>query len=657
MEIIKKVVFLLAFIFFGVGTSFGESAAIQSLPLQNVPFYEGIEEFSQRIQQIRETEQREPLGLVLCGGSARAFAHIGVLQAMEENGIVPDFIVANSMGAIIGMLYSYGFSPDQMYKIANTLNLNSYFDLVAPLKGGIVSVRRFTALINELLGKEFVDIKDCAIPILLLTEDLNTKRQIWHASGDFAQVMAAAFAMSFFMEPVDYVLESGVKVKLVDSGTIDIAGLKVADAFSKNLIVSTAFYDKKMNLNNPIVVINRTISIGKERLAISDIRQLQPVLIRNDVEKFSFMEFKKIHELVQVGYDSTMKAMEEIVARPHGYREFSERRKETTASSNELIKRLERNPEIKIQQNYLGMKIRPNISALDYPSLYLCNTYGAGIYGFMETPSWFGRLGVGANFTSPDYSVDMYVKFRPNYFFQAEAVVASTFLYDKFQPNTLYSGLSFTFMPSFFPTFIKDFSLSAEWQGNFLFQTENFFSSASLTFQNKKNNLARIVFKPIVYFQGNTFDAISLGIGAFSENLLNVAFVGFSQNLSARYSFFSLNKSYSPSTEFISKDFYRSLQGASYLQKNPYIITSSTELFYTNTSSNLTFAEFLIMQKLDVGGFFDLVYDSKLSYTAGGFIRSDISVLGLTSFVIEFGCGWDFTTEKVYGFFLMKNSL
>ena len=92
MEIIKKIVFLVGFIFVSVETSFGESAAIQSLPLQNVPFYEGIEEFSQRIQHIRETEQREPLGLVLCGGSARAFAHIGVLQAMEENGIVPETI-------------------------------------------------------------------------------------------------------------------------------------------------------------------------------------------------------------------------------------------------------------------------------------------------------------------------------------------------------------------------------------------------------------------------------------------------------------------------------------------------------------------------------------------------------------------------------------
>ena len=80
----------------------------------DIPIYEGIEEFQAKIDKIRSEENREPLGLVLCGGSARAFAHIGVLKALENNKITPDFIVANSMGAVIGMLYAYGFSPDKI---------------------------------------------------------------------------------------------------------------------------------------------------------------------------------------------------------------------------------------------------------------------------------------------------------------------------------------------------------------------------------------------------------------------------------------------------------------------------------------------------------------------------------------------------------------
>ena len=58
----------------------------------------------------------EPFGLVLSGGSARAFAHIGVLRALEEAGVNPDFIVADSMGAVIALLYGAGVSPDDLLR-------------------------------------------------------------------------------------------------------------------------------------------------------------------------------------------------------------------------------------------------------------------------------------------------------------------------------------------------------------------------------------------------------------------------------------------------------------------------------------------------------------------------------------------------------------
>jgi len=66
---------------------------------------------------------RPPLGLVLCGGSARAYAHIGVLKALEQAGIYPDFIVASSMGAIVGMLYAAGYSPDDIQMLIHAMPL------------------------------------------------------------------------------------------------------------------------------------------------------------------------------------------------------------------------------------------------------------------------------------------------------------------------------------------------------------------------------------------------------------------------------------------------------------------------------------------------------------------------------------------------------
>ena len=87
-----------------------ENVFSENLFYQDVPLFIGGEAFNTKLEKIRTEENREPLGLILSGGSARAYAHIGVLKKLEEEGLVPDFIVANSMGAIVGILYSAGFS-------------------------------------------------------------------------------------------------------------------------------------------------------------------------------------------------------------------------------------------------------------------------------------------------------------------------------------------------------------------------------------------------------------------------------------------------------------------------------------------------------------------------------------------------------------------
>ena len=57
---------------------------------------------------------REKVGLVLSGGGAKGIAHVGVIKALEENGVPVDYVTGTSMGAIVGSLYSCGWSPETM---------------------------------------------------------------------------------------------------------------------------------------------------------------------------------------------------------------------------------------------------------------------------------------------------------------------------------------------------------------------------------------------------------------------------------------------------------------------------------------------------------------------------------------------------------------
>jgi NTE family protein len=97
----------------------------------------------------------ENLGLCLSGGGALGFAHIGVIQSLEDHGIFPSHIAGSSMGAIIGTLYAAGFTPTQMlqmiqedklYKITKVMTFHPSFP-----KSGLSSHKMLRSLIHELI--------------------------------------------------------------------------------------------------------------------------------------------------------------------------------------------------------------------------------------------------------------------------------------------------------------------------------------------------------------------------------------------------------------------------------------------------------------------------------------------------------------------------
>ena len=283
-----------------------EEQNADQIMLADIPFRYGEDDFIRRI--LEKAGGREPVGLVLSGGSARAFAHIGVLRRMEEIGIVPDFIVANSMGSIVGLLYGAGFSPDQIAEIIESTDIGSLFKIKLPLKGGIIDVSRFTGLLYNYVGD--IDLKDMPIPVMVLCEDLKTKRQVWIAEGDLMTVMQAAYALPVYFDPVEY-----GEPLLMDGGIANLVPLDTAYNYSDRVIASTAFYrNPKLNLRNPITNINVALDIGKSRTGVSQIKHYDPLLIRCNVESFSFMEFGSLPEIQAAGYTSADEMSDELAS-------------------------------------------------------------------------------------------------------------------------------------------------------------------------------------------------------------------------------------------------------------------------------------------------------------------------------------------------------
>ncbi len=269
------------------------------------PIKVGMDGFEAKIAAVR-AQGREPLGLVLAGGSARAYSYIGMLEVLEGEGFRPDFIVANSMGAILGLLYASGMAPSLIADLVQAVPAERYLDFVLPTKGGLINVDAFEALMDDLTGN--LDISRLPIPIVITAEDLTTRRRVEIASGDLDRVMASSFAMPAIFEPKRF-----GETLLVDGGATTLVPIALAARYSSRIIVATALYNKAMDFDNPITVLNRVVDIGKTRTGMEDLLSLSPFVIRNDVESFSYMEFASPEAIIQRGRESARKILNELL--------------------------------------------------------------------------------------------------------------------------------------------------------------------------------------------------------------------------------------------------------------------------------------------------------------------------------------------------------
>ena len=333
------------------------------------PLKFGIVGFEKRIAAIK-AQGREPVGLVLAGGSARAYAHIGVLAGLEELGIRPDFIVANSMGAVVGMLYSAGLSPALIAMIVETIPPEYYLNLVIPTKGGFINSDPFVAAAKHLVGD--IDLAETRIPIIVTAEDLVSRRQVELAAGDFSTVMATTFAIPAIFEPVTF---NGYK--LVDGGTTNLVPVEIAARYTTKLIVSSALYAKTMDFANPITVLNRAFDIGKTRAGMAGLIKFDPFVIRNHVEDISYMEFSAPSEIIARGRKSTLSGSAELRAYLGAEQTtgtylpgFEDARKEFEASIPSIVSRFRRGafPEVEPSVRYaLRLKYADDYERTAFP--------------------------------------------------------------------------------------------------------------------------------------------------------------------------------------------------------------------------------------------------------------------------------------------------
>lgn len=155
--------------------------------------------------------EREKVALVLSGGGARGFAHIGVLQVLERRGVRIDMIAGTSMGAILGALYASGYRADDLYDLADNLSWRDVIDL--SLQTGVLKGGKLRGFLAEHLPARFSDLQ---IPLVVTTTDVETGEEHVIMDGGLVDAVRASSSLPGAFEPV----QIGPRI-LADGGIVN----------------------------------------------------------------------------------------------------------------------------------------------------------------------------------------------------------------------------------------------------------------------------------------------------------------------------------------------------------------------------------------------------------------------------------------------------
>lgn len=305
-----------------------------------------IEGLQSRINYLEKRKERKKItnkknnkiGLVLSGGGAKGLAHIGVLKVLDNMNIKPDYIAGTSMGAIIGALYSAGYSPNEIEQLIVNNNWENIIngelsEKKIPLEKKIdnkeymVSLRYdnklkislpkglsnnhtiYLILKNLLQNVEGIEnFDELPIPLRVIATDLNTGKPVALKSGDLARAITASAAIPTIFEPVEIGKDTYV------DGLIT-RNFPVIDSYNMgaNIVIGSNVGNEVQDKEdyNIITVLTQLMAI-QSASTTEEQKKLVTVLINPDVLSYSPTDLRKWKELIELGEKATLEKSKEL---------------------------------------------------------------------------------------------------------------------------------------------------------------------------------------------------------------------------------------------------------------------------------------------------------------------------------------------------------
>ncbi len=235
------------------------------------------------------------IALVLGSGSARGFAHIGVIKALEAAKIKPDLIVGTSAGALIGAFYAAGFTGAQMEDLALKVKDIDIVDMASGTKRGMVMGDTLQTFVNRATRDR--PIETLSIPFIAVATRLRTGEIATFRSGDLGLAVRASCSV-----PGVFIPPKINDVDFVDGGLVSPVPVRIARDAGADFVIAVDVSSGPLNAT-PVGIyeqVMHSFEIMGRSLAKLEADQAD-VVIRPDLARLASTDFSSRAAFIQIG--------------------------------------------------------------------------------------------------------------------------------------------------------------------------------------------------------------------------------------------------------------------------------------------------------------------------------------------------------------------
>lgn len=250
------------------------------------------------------------LGICLSGGGARGIAHIGVLKALEEHNIFPQFVSGASAGSIVGSLYAAGKSIDEIIGIIHGANIFKIFTFsTLGLASGLANMNYLRKILSHELQTH--DFETLPSKLFVCVSNINKGKWSIIKNGNIINAVIASSSIPLIFEPVEINGELYVDGGLLNNFPVEPLLVECDMIIGVNVMPNAV----KRNISGLRTIAERCVDLvvwSNTEIRASKCNVLIDV---NGVEEFGFFDFQKAEAIIELGYHETLKLIPKIKKR------------------------------------------------------------------------------------------------------------------------------------------------------------------------------------------------------------------------------------------------------------------------------------------------------------------------------------------------------